>query len=258
MKNIKQIKNKGEGLDLLRSYNWFKDIEVIKNFLKSVEEIALNLPPEVNILGIGSGVGNLEYKIKYLLEKKYGKKVNLTLTDKNIQEIIIKPRVRVLQVDNKKLIFDKNVFDLVIARSVTHYEKDENDELTVLMEIKRVLKNEGYFITEAPYLDNTFEAELMDHIHKLVFKSMNLKDYKKLLELHKKIFKKVILANTQPKKKLCVEKKDFIKRYGNLNNVELKILDLIKEYPLKQRPNVWIKNENFGWKISYATLICKK
>jgi ubiquinone/menaquinone biosynthesis C-methylase UbiE len=258
MKNIRKVNNIGEGNKLVKSYTWFNDIEVIRNFLDSIEEIAKNLPAEINILGIGSGVGNLEYATKSLLEERYNKKVNLTITDKITKDVLKSADVNILNVDNKRLPFKKNTFDLVIARSVTHYEKTKDDELVVLNEVNRVLRDEGYFITEAPYLSTQIEAKLLYEIHLLVSKPMNLKTYEQLLQLHKKTFKNVMLARSQPKKPLTVQKENFIKRYGVSGEIINKILELIKNSSLEKRPNVWEDKNNFGWKVSYAILICKK
>lgn len=249
---------KGEGKNLTGSYSWFQDLDVIKNFVLAVGEVVNKLPEEIDILGIGSGVGRLEYAVKKLFEEKYSKKVNLTISDKYTKDIEIKYGADVLKIDNKEMPFPDENFDLVIARSVTHYEKNKSNELKVLNEIRRVLKPEGLFITEAPYLANGKEAKLMHDIHSLVSKPMNLKDYEGLLEIHKEIFDKVTPSQNQPNKPLSVQREDFMKRYEISNEVADSVLNLIKQHNPEEVPNVWYRGNNFGWTVNYSILICSK
>jgi SAM-dependent methyltransferase len=248
--------NIGEGTKLTGSYTWFQDSDVIQNFLLSIDEIAGLLPNEIYFLGIGSGIGNLEYAVKDRLEQKYNKMVKLTLTDRIIDDTKKHNDVSIIQVDNKSLPFSDKTFDLVIARSVTHYEKDNEQELRVLSEINRVMTKEGYFITEAPYFSNKEEAKLLYDIHSLLPKQINLKTYNELLDIHNRNFAKVSIAKIQPDKLLFVEKKDFLKRYEVSEDTIQKILNLISNYKNEERPNVWVKDNDFGWSIKFAILIC--
>ena len=249
--------NKGEGTKLTESYSWFTDEDVINDFLLTVEEISDRLPEKIRILGIGSGVGNLDYKVKEHLENKYHKDVSLIISDRQIKDVIKKDGVEIIEVDNKELPFEEDSFDLVIARSVTHYEKDTDNETKVLKELQKVLSPNGYFITEAPYFDNKEEAKLMRDIHSLLPKFMNLKTYDELLVIHKDIFKETNLAKKQPNKPLFVDKKDFDKRYDISDEIINKTINLINQHKPEDIPNVWTKDNNFGWSIKFAILICK-
>jgi len=248
--------NKGEGKKLTSSYSWFEDLDVIKNFVLAVDEVADKLPNEVNVLGIGSGVGNLEYSIKKLLEDKYDKKVNLTISDRIIKDTKTQDGVSVVEMDNKSMPFYDKEFDIVVARSVTHYEKEDEEELKVLDEIKRVLKLNSFFITEAPYLSSKTEVDLMYKIHSLVSKFMKLKDYDELLNIHKKVFSKVSISENQPTKPLSIERKDFIKRYDISNELADEIVELIKISKNEETSGIWVEQDNFGWSVNYAILIC--
>lgn len=248
----------GEGTKLTTTYNWFQDKEVIDNFLLSIDEIANDLPAEVHLLGIGSGVGNLDYAVKEHLENKYSKKVLLTLSDRMVNDTRTAEDTIVVEVDNKSLPFDANNFDLVIARSVTHYEKDNEDETKVLTEIKRVLKDNGVFITEAPYFQEKKEAQFHYKLSSLISKYMNLKTFTELMDLHQQVFSKVNLSIHQPEKPLTVTKKDFANRYDITDTVAQQSLELIREYVQNGGSNVWTKENDFGWSVNFTTLICRK
>ena len=250
--------NKGEGKNLTASYSWFKDQDVINDFVGAVNEISESLPDKVEILSIGSGVGTLEIEVKRSLEQKFHRQVVLTLTDRDIKDTTSKSDIRVLKADNKDLPFQDKTFDLILARSVTHYEKNIESETRVLDEINRVMRDEGFFITEAPFLAGTEEAALLHEIHSSVSKFMNLKTHQELLDIHKNVFKVVEVAAHQPGKPLSVAKDNFIKRYEISDEKADEIADLIRGHDSKQIPNVWINGNDFGWSVNYAILICSK
>ncbi len=251
---------KSEGKNLITTYSWFNDTAVIEEFLYSIDEIALNLPEDIALLGLGSGVGNLDYAVKQHLEEKYNKVVRMTITDRYTADTVKREGVRVLDVENKSLPFTNESFDLVIARSVTHYEKTKEDESSVLTEIKRVLKPNGIFITEAPFFSNKNDVELLKKIHSLVSKNMNLKTYDELVSLHKEIFSSVLIATKQPSIPLKTEKTNFNKRYGisEGDSIDTEITKLISAYRTQDIASVWSRDNDFGWTVNFAILINQK
>lgn len=253
-------KSEYEGKNLIENYSWFNDPAVMDNFLLAVNEIADKLPREINILGIGSGVGNLDYAVKKYLETSCNKIVKLTITDRYTNDTTKNDGVDVISVENKNLPFPDNSFDLVIARSVTHYEETKEEEIEVLKEVKRVLKTNGLYLTEYPYFSNKDEVELLKEIHSLVSKYMDLKTYDEFISVHEEVFSETFLTTTQPDLPLFTEKKNFNQRYKASNNslINSNIIKLIKNYPKESIPNVWADGDDFGWEVDYAILACKK
>lgn len=251
---------KSEGNNLIANNSWFNDTAVIEEFLYSIDEIVSNLPENISLLGLGSGVGKLDYTVKQYLEEKYNKLVHMTITDRYTIDTVKKEGVVVLDVENKSLPFSYESFDLVIARSVTHYEKTREGEGCVLNEIKRVLKPNGFFITEAPFFSNQSDVDLLKKIHSLVSKNMNLKTYDELVSLHKEIFNKVLIAKKQPSIPLKTEKTNFNKRYGisDGDSIDKEITKLISTYPTQDIASVWSRDNDFGWTVNFAILINQK
>lgn len=250
---------KGEGQKLLDSYSWFKNEKVIKEFLYSIDEIADFLPEEIEMLGIGSGVGILDYAVKKHLEAVHKKKVKLTIADKQVNDIIKSEGVTILEVDNKDLLFPDNKFDLVITRSVIHYEKNKENLEKVLSEIHRVLKSKGYFVNEALAFKSRDEMRLLTDIHALILKYVNLETVDEMIASHRKIFEKVELAQTQPTEPLSTERKFFVQRYELSDDViPNQIIGMIEEYDGKNIPNIWVKEQDFGWSLHYTSVISQK
>ena len=148
---------------------------------------------------------------------------------------------------------------MVIARSVTHYEPTKESEISVFEEIKRVLKDDGIFLNETPYLSTPKEIELLYRIHnEFIGKPMNLKLKEDVIKIHQSVFSKVNLAVAQPSISLVVNNETFKKRYGVDEETLKKIFDLIKEYNPNDIPNIYVKENNFGWTVSYMVIICRK
>jgi len=254
-----EIISKGEGNSLTNNYVWFKDEKVIENFLYSIDEIANSLPENIKILGIGSGTGILDYSVKRHLEEHYGKTVQLTLSDRYTEEISVKD-AEIFQVDNKNLPFNNDTFDLVITRSVTHYEDTRKDVLRVLNEVHRVIKPSGYFVNQALFFDDAREIKLLTEINNLLPKYLTLEKKEDVISEHREIFNTVSSAKIQPTIPLTTVRAEFIKRY-NLQDETIpnKIVDLISQSPSTENlKNIWTKNNDFGWSVNYTILICKK
>lgn len=116
---------------LMKKYNW------LKKYSSIIEKC------ETTILDLGCGVGN---DTLYFTEKGYNviscdySKVAL---DKLKQEI---PNAKTMLIDiSKKLPFEDNLFDLIIADLSLHYFDDKTTK-SIMLEIKRILKNGGYLL----------------------------------------------------------------------------------------------------------------
>lgn len=255
-KNIPYDIYLGEGKQLTDSILFFRDENVVKEFLDSLSLIVDKLPSKIKILEIGSGTGILGISVdKYL--KKLGFETEIILSDRNILDVQ-NYKAEVVNLDNKSLPFGDEFFDLVISRSVTHYEKNNHDETLVLKEIKRVLKPNGIYLTQSLYIENDNEVALHQDINSIISKSVNIKKYQDVVNLHGNVFSKVDIICERAKNSLLVDRQTYLNRYG-LNALDGdKILKKIKKFKDNQIPNFWIEGNNFGWKIDYLILSCKK
>lgn len=280
-----------EGERLTESYEWFKDPEVIGSYIDSCKELISDgeVTPEakssLNILGIGSGTGNLEQQTAEMLRSK-GFFTDLFITDLrklyedreggnempdkvfefNKSHPIGSPHgdTYMYGQENKSMAVSSNYMDLVLARSVTHYEKTQELERKVLSEVLRVLKPGGYFIDQAPSIPTRSEADLIKEIHMFLPKEMNIQTKEETKAMLEEFFE-VSEANAEHQPKpLATDRDSFIKRYtgeeSKLEEITKRIVELINAVPVEERPNVWLEQEtgNFGWNIPFTIYKCKK
>lgn len=269
-----------EGRNLLEAYTWFSDHDVIKSMVDSTIDVAENNMPRnrpLEILGIGVGTAKLETAIKNELEDR-GLTSNVFVSDRLIEPLInvnAENQLTRFVTDNIAIPIANNCMDIVIARSVTHYEPSLYDEKKVLMEIKRILKPGGAFVDQAPTFLSIKEKELVIGIHALLPKIMNGQTKEETRQMLEEVFDVVSESENQTDKMLIVNKNDFIKRYlpnrdrfknkedferaqHNFNTLIPKIIEMIQAVPEDQRPNVWTSGEDFGWNISFTIFICRK
>ena len=123
--------HKNEKLDFLHD-NW------VDKYSGIIDQI-----PKGNALDLGCGLGQYT---KYLMDKGF----NVTSADISIEVLnrlknnIKEANVKELDM-SKPLPFDSESFDLVFANLSIHYF-DKETTINLLKEIKRILKNDGYFI----------------------------------------------------------------------------------------------------------------
>jgi len=267
-----------EGEKLLDAYNWFRDPEVVQSFIDAVREVLPDKKEKaITILGIGAGAGLLESAVKENLQKG-GRLVKIFVSDileDVVQQIKDEELVRFVA-DNKSLPIKDQTLDLAISRSVTHYESSLEDELKVLKEIRRILKDGGYFINQALTPIFPSEAELLRKVHAVLPKYMNIQSKQKVKEMLDSVFPGGVReAESQADKWLIVTRGDFVKRYApkleDFENEEeynqamlrfeeklAQIINLIQSVPKEERPNIKSDGYDFTLAVPYTTFICKK
>lgn len=103
----------------------------------------INLIPKGKALDLGCGLGQYT---KYLSGKGFkviSGDISIEVLERLKQDI---PNANIIELDmSEKLPFEDNTFDLVFANLSIHYFDKETTE-KVLKEIKRIVKNGGYFI----------------------------------------------------------------------------------------------------------------
>lgn len=111
-------------------------------WLDKYEDI-VRLIPKCKALDLGCGIGQYT---KYLIEKGFDvissdiSSEALKVLSENIEN------AKTIELDmSKKLPFEDNTFDLVFANLSIHYF-DSATTVKLLKEIKRIIKNNGYFI----------------------------------------------------------------------------------------------------------------
>lgn len=256
-----------EGIGLTESYDWFRDPKVLQSFVGACGELTTGdglQKGRLKILGIGSGLGAAEHAVEDMLRQK-GYDTRLIISDISPDVLLEAQKTQDLRIvhDNKNMALPDNSIDLVLARSVTHYEPTLRLERAALAQISDVLKPGGYFVDQAPTLASPAEADLIRNIHLLLPKAMNVQTAEQTEKMLRDFFK-VSPANLEHQAKpLPVNKDIFMKRYSipedQINELTQKILKLIDAVPQEQRPNVWTNaaTGDFGWNIPFTTYKCQ-
>jgi SAM-dependent methyltransferase len=127
---------------LFRSYDK-KGLDFLSDLWLDKYNNIVNLIPRGKALDLGCGIGQYT---KYLMDKGFDvissdiSSEALNVLSEHIEN------AKTIELDmSKKLPFEDNTFDLVFANLSIHYF-DSATTVKVLKEIKRVIKNDGYFI----------------------------------------------------------------------------------------------------------------
>lgn len=241
--------------------NYFENQEVLNYFNFALDEIDDKKIQSIEtILEIGANAGIVGESVKHYLESKEIK-ANLIISDINRETLLDNKNPDTLKVvfDNRNMATDTCSFELVLARSVTHYETTRDQEKTVLEEVKRVLTPGGFFIDQAPTALTNEEAELWKNIHALIDKPMNVQTQEKVIELLEEVFNRVHLAKKQPPL-LHADQDGFIRRYKINNKEEIikKIQELIRQVGEEKRPHIKATPDGFEWDVPFTVFICEK
>lgn len=242
---------------------WFKDTKVIQAFVEvcTKPELLSHYPTFPNILGIGSSSGFVEEAV-YKKLKDHGFLPTLTISD--CIEAALKDNtnrfIQKIVCDNKKIPLSDESFDLVLARSVTHYENSLENELKVIREVRRVLKSSGFFITQTPVAHSTAAAQLNMDIHQLVHKPMHIQTAQEYINMLKMGFQ-VVLEIPQQALPATVTTPEFFERYNikpsEQSALKKEIIEKILKVPKHLRPYTWANENEFGWSVHFKFFVAR-
>ncbi|MCX6792494.1 MAG: class I SAM-dependent methyltransferase [Candidatus Falkowbacteria bacterium] len=236
---------------------YFCDAKKLKPFSNAIEEVKKLLPKSVNILEIGGGNGMVGQYIKSCLSK-LKVKANLTIIDtwKEGLDCNLDSTTKKVFGDNKKLPFKNASFDIVCARSVTHYEKNLKDINKVLGEVKRVLKSGGFYIDQAITFESISERKIFKSIQKVLNRDMTLNGSSQYELILRKYFYKI----KQRKAFSCLQpQSDLQKRYPINDGKIQKIMKIVeKNYKSKNMPHFHMKKKHFSWDVPFTLFIGSK
>lgn len=193
-------------------------------------------------LGANNGVISLSYKNKRPNN-------NYIISDFNSEGLVENTSIEnKVQCDNKNLPFSSSSVDVVIMRSVLHYEKTEQDIVVVLKEIRRILKNNGVFINQSAIAPSYQDQVFLADIHALVKKNMTMSTHEALMELYKSAG--LYIENFQESNfKLKSYFLDFLHRYNCSQEIR-EAASLV----LKKNHNtsiVHLDDDQYYWDINY-------
>jgi ubiquinone/menaquinone biosynthesis C-methylase UbiE len=245
--------------------NYFSNEGALDKFLEALtsrnlfEELSERAQTErLKILEIGANNGVVgEYVSNYLESRNIEHQLVISDMNKQALQDNNNPDTLKIKFDNKQIPFIKNSFDLILSRSVTHYESTSEDKKQVLSDVKRVLTDQGVFVNQAVAFETKAEINLLLNIHEIVDKHMNGGTEAEVLESHREVFDTVDVSEVKLPK-LKANKSGFMERYNieQQEQVANKIKEKIRKVDEEKRPHVSL-GENFSWSVPYRILFCK-
>ena len=131
-----------------------------------------NFHPNSNVLEIGCGRGDF-----LLAFKKLGFRVSGTDISQESRNILESENIQVCDIENEKLPFENNQFDVVFNKSlIEHLYNPEN----LFKETYRVLKPGGLVITMVPDWESNYRIYYDDFTHKTPYTKYSLLDAYKI------------------------------------------------------------------------------
>ena len=211
----------------------FGNLEANIQFLK-MNEVENIISKDKKMLEIGSGLGNL---LNYLLDQGYdiqGTEIDPEYIDKSYK---LYGKLPISLVASEILPFDDKSFDIVMSFDVFEHIPDSDNHLK---EVKRVLKDGGYYLLQTPNKYTSKPFELIRHKKLSAWNDdhISLHGYKELIRrFHKNgmnlEFLDVHVVNNFFKSK--------IDRYtGKFGLSVLKVINPDK-FPLNFRTNFYIR-----------------
>lgn len=250
-------------LENLTYTDWLKSSNYMVWFRNLIEKNIDSIPGKnLNVLEIGAWDWRLWIYIKNVLEDIW-RKNHLVLSD--LYDNYLKDKkdidIETMTFDNKLMPFPDWYNDIIICRSVLHYEETDEKQEKVLSEIARTLNNKWIFITQSVNFSTQEEKELWKDIMKLVWRELSPQTSDSQEVMLKKFFKEVVVL----KKPLEFPQSssDYFDRFfrGNVEDkikLKSKIIELINSVPKNLRPNIWTNNWDFWRNIIFNTFDCRK
>lgn len=157
--------HKGEKLDFIDDIWLLKYEDILK---------------KVNIgkaLDLGCGLGQYT---KFLIDYGFST-ISADISNDILEKVKLNnPNTEIINLDmSKKLPFPDNSFDLVFANLSIHYFDTETTE-NLLIEIRRILKNDGYFIGS---VNSSKTYEFIKDVAKMIEPNYYLEDNKRYVRL---------------------------------------------------------------------------
>ncbi len=240
---------------LFNLYNgYFCDRKKLAPFRDYLNIIKKLLPANIQILEIGGGTGIVGQFLKECLSE-FGIDSQLTIVDidKTSLKYNIDPLTKKIISDNKSLPFANDSFDIVCARSVTHYEKSKEDISIVLKEVSRVLKFKGFYLDQSITFEDKLERELFKNIHKILGRTMTLMGS---LEYGRLLNKFLNITPFDRKIEGCFQKQsDLKKRYPLSEDISRQIKNLITTNFNKNISHFFLNKSGFGWEVPFTLFV---
>lgn len=266
------------GEDMERVYGgYFGREDVAEDFAESVRNIEGELSDTrpLIVYEIGANTGVVGEKVSEFLEEDEIEH-RLIISDINQEAVTDNPNPETAKIftENKNMRLPDKGSELVIARSVTHYEPSEEGMIQVLDEVNRVLTEDGIFVNQAVSFDNEDEVNMLSGLHEdIVDKDMNVTTSEENWNHHEKVFDNVEVSDVEPPV-LAGEEDGFYERYKDtleekgISKQETidRVRKYIKNTPQEKRPHVWLSEElpedeayegGFGWGVPYEIFICE-
>jgi|GEM_PF-2363681 len=243
---------------------YFERTDIADHVAIACDEILDEIPRDrtVQILEIGSGTGTVGERLSKHLEDS-GVNPRLIIADKIRAQVEANenPGTAKAVFDNKKMPLRDECVDMVVARSVTHYEPTLEQEELVIDEVKRILRAGGFFVDQAVTMATDEEANLIVNIHLLVNKPMDIQSKEKVTEMLSQTFDEIKVSSDLPPA-LHSGTKGFLDRYNirpeEAGELVRKIRQLIESVPEELRPNFHTTTDGFEYDVPYTIYLCRK
>ncbi len=229
---------------------------------ENCELFAQNVPDELyeiknpTIVDAGSSQGILGNYIREKFREK-GSEAQLIMIDTN------KVAMEESPVEANKVVgnlienpLENESADVVILRSVFQYVETK-DQIRILKEIYRILKQDGYLISQFGSFENQDQANAFNKIFSFAKRAVNFCGEKEGIEMHEKIFDKISKVNSGP---TIFETFDefFTVRINAPANQIGEAKKYIGEHVKELGTALTNQTDPYGWKIPYTIITCKK
>jgi uncharacterized protein YfkK (UPF0435 family) len=261
-----------------------KNVDVwLKTICECKESLLKEIPEDPLVLGIGSGPGLVV--IRKLLDEGFSPTLILSdiipetmkehYPNYNPEDYIPEVECHKVQVDNKELANPENELgqliqkigkkvNIVIARSVLHYESSLQAQKEILEQIKMVLSSGGVFFNQELSFPNPEEVALAKMERCLVGKKTYYATQDVLIKMHQNIFGKENVSNSLFVPSYFVQTGEDYKKRFNLSEKEYN--EIAKEIrfkitnskALQESNNVKILNGNDWLRITPFTLLANQ